>query len=121
MAGSGIFVEATTALVNALTALGLAPVQDPRNARPMSVFVEPPSFDNFNAGIVNAVADLTFTIRVLGAPPGNQDSTDWILTTVDTILNSGVVFASGRPTVAVIGNQELPAYDLTVRMSARRS
>lgn len=87
----------------------------------MSVFVEPPSFDNFNAGIVNAVADLTFTIRVLGAPPGNQDSTDWILTTVDTILNSAVVFTSGRPTVAVIGNQELPAYDLTVRMSARRS
>lgn len=87
----------------------------------MSVFVEPPSFENFNAGIVNAVADLTFTIRVLGAPPGNQDSTDWILTTVDTILNSAVVFTSGRPTVAVIGNQELPAYDLTVRMSARRS
>ena len=87
----------------------------------MSVFVEPPSFENFNAGLVNAVADLTFTIRVLGAPPGNQDSTDWILTTVDTILNSAVVFTSGRPTVAVIGNQELPAYDLTVRMSARRS
>lgn len=87
----------------------------------MSVFVEPPSFDNFNAGFINAVADLTFTIRVLGAPPGNQDSTDYILTTVDTILNSGVVFTSGRPTIAVVGTQELPAYDLTVRMSARRS
>ncbi len=121
MAGTGIFVEATTALVNALTNLGLAVVQDPRNARPLTVFVEPPSFTNFNAGLVNAVADLTFTIRVLGAPPGNQDSTDWILTTVDEILNSGVVFASGQATIAVVGTQELPAYDLTVRMSARRS
>lgn len=121
MPATGIFAESRTAVVNALTALGLAPVQDPRNARPMSVFVEPPSFDNFNAGFINAVADLTFTIRVLGAPPGNQDSTDYILTTVDTILNSGVVFTSGRPTVAVVGTQELPAYDLTVRMSARRS
>ncbi len=36
-------------------------------------------------------------------------------------VNSGVVFTSGRPTVAVVGTQELPAYDLTVRMSARRS
>ena len=117
MAATGIFVESTTALVNAIAALGLVPVQDARNARPLTVFVEPPSFDAFNYNI----GDLTYTIRILAAPPGNQDASDYILTTVDTIMNSGIVITAGRPSVAVIGSQELPAYDLTVRMSARRS
>lgn len=114
---SGVFIESTTALVNALSALGLVPVQDPRNARPLTVFVEPPSFDAFNFN----VADLTYTIRVMAAPPGNQDATDYILTTVDTIMNSPIAVTSGRPTMVSIGNQDIPAYDLTVRMSVRRS
>lgn len=114
---SGIFVDTTTALVNALTALGLVPVQDSRNARPLTVFVEPPSFEAFNYNIAN----LTYTIRVLAAPPGNQDASDYILTTCDTIMDSEIVITSGRPTMAIIGSQEIPAYDLTVRMSAQRS
>lgn len=117
MPATGIFVESTTTLVNAISALGLVPVQDARNARPLTVFVEPPSFDAFNFNI----GDLTYVIRVLAAPPGNQDATDYLLTTVDTIMDSGIVITAGRPTVAVIGSQEIPAYDLTVRMSARRA
>jgi len=118
---SGIFVDATTALANAITAIGLVPITDPRNARPLTVYIEPPSFDAFNAGIVNSVADLTYTIRILAAPPGNQDATDYLLTTMDTIYNSSIVVMSGRPSLTVVGSQEIPSYDLTVRMSARRS
>jgi len=118
---SGIFVDATTALKNAITALGLVPITDPRNARPLTVYIEPPAFDAFNAGQVNSVADLTFTIRILAAPPGNQDATDYLLTTMDTIYNSPIVVMSGRPSLTVVGAQEIPSYDLTVRMSARRS
>ena len=40
MAASGILVDAVNAIKTALTALGLKPVTDPRNARPMSVFIE---------------------------------------------------------------------------------
>jgi hypothetical protein len=118
---SGIFVNATTALANAITAIGLVPITDPRNARPLTVYIEPPSFDAFNAGQVNSVADLTYTIRILAAPPGNQDATDYLLTTMDTIYNSSIVVMSGRPSLTVVGSQEIPSYDLTVRMSARRS
>jgi hypothetical protein len=118
---SGIFVDATTALANAITAIGLVPITDPRNARPLTVYIEPPSFDAFNAGQVNSVADLTYTIRILAAPPGNQDATDYLLTTMDTIYNSSIVVMSGRPSLTVVGSQEIPSYDLTVRMSARRS
>jgi len=118
---SGIFVDATTALANAITAIGLVPITDPRNARPLTVYIEPPSFDAFNAGQVNSVADLTYTIRILAAPPGNQDATDYLLTTMDTLFNSSIVVMSGRPSLTVVGSQEIPSYDLTVRMSARRS
>jgi len=118
---SGIFVDATTALKNAITALGYVPVTDARNARPLTVFIEPPSFTAFNAGIINSVADITFTIRILASPPGNQDATDYILTVMDDIYNSTIVVVDGRPSVTVIGSQDIPSYDLTVRMSARRS
>jgi hypothetical protein len=118
---SGIFTDATTTLASALTALGLVPVTDARNARPLTVFVEPPSFDAFNAGRANSVADITFTIRILAAPPGNQDATDYLLTIMDQIFNSDIVVTSGRPSLTVVGSQEIPSYDLTVRMSARSS
>ena len=40
MAATGILAEAVTATKTALTALGLKPVTDPRNARPLSVMIE---------------------------------------------------------------------------------
>jgi len=118
---SGIFSDATADLASAITALGLVPVTDPRNARPLTIFIEPPAFDAFNAGKANSVADITFTIRILAAPPGNQDATDYLLTTMDTIFNSSIVVISGRPSITVVGTQEIPSYDLTVRMSSRSS
>ena len=116
MAATGILAEAVTATKTALTALGLKPVTDPRNARPLTVFVELPTFTCFNSQI----ADITCDIRILGAPPSNSDTTNYILTVCDTIMDSEIAVISGQPSVAQIGSQELPAYDLTIKISAAR-
>ena len=118
MAATGIFAEAVTAIANRITALGLKPVTDPRNARPLTVFIELPTFTSFTSN----VGDLTFTLRVLAAPPGNQDAGDYLMTTIDTLMaDAGLAITAGQPTTAVIGSQELPAYDLTVRIASRRA
>jgi hypothetical protein len=113
---AGIFTDTINAVSATITALGLKPVTDPRNARPLTVFIELPVFSSFN----NQTADITIDLRVLGAPPGNQDTTDYILGVVDTLMNSSLAVVSGRPTVAQIGSQDLPAYDLTIRIGTSR-
>jgi hypothetical protein len=76
---SGIFTDTIDTVSASLTALGLKPVTDSRNARPLTVFVELPTFTCFN----NQIADITVDLRVLGAPPGNSDATTYILGVVD--------------------------------------
>jgi hypothetical protein len=94
MAATGIFAESRTAIVNALTALSLAPVTDPRNARPMTVLVNPPTFDAFTYNI----------------------------TTADTIMASTTLAVTGgRPVSVTVGDQQIPAYSLTVAIAARRN
>ena len=118
MAATGIFAEARDAIVTRITNLNLKPVTDPRNARPLTVFVELPTFTSFTYN----VGDLTFTLRVLGAPPGNQDTADYLLTTIDTLMaDQGLAIVAGQPTITTIGSQELPSYDLTVRIASRRN
>jgi hypothetical protein len=114
---SGIFTDTIDTVSASLTALGLKPVTDSRNARPLTVFVELPTFTCFN----NQIADITVDLRVLGAPPGNQrrdqptSSASWT-----TIMNSPLAVISGNPSIAQIGSQELPAYDLTIRIASKR-
>lgn len=117
---AGIFTDAINTLSASLTALGLAPVTDPRNARPLTVFIELPTFQAFGANPTSKVSDVTITLRVLGTPPGNQDTTDYILTIVDTILGSNIAVIAGQPSIAIIGSQEIPSYDLTVKLTATR-
>ena len=113
---AGLFTETIDAVSATITALGLVPVTDPRNARPLTVFIELPTFTSFN----NQTADITIDLRVLGAPPGNQDATNYILGVVDQLMNSTLAVVSGRPTIAQIGSAELPAYDLTIRIGTSR-
>jgi hypothetical protein len=113
---AGIFTDTIDAVSATITALGLVPVTDPRNARPLTVFIELPTFSAFN----NQTADITIDLRVLGAPPGNQDTTDYILGVVDQLMDSSLAVISGRPTIAQIGSAELPAYDLTIRIGTSR-
>jgi hypothetical protein len=112
----GIFRYSINDVVAVLEALPVTAVTDPRNARPGTVFVELPTFTVFTQHI----ADVTMTLRVLGAPPGNTDAANWILQVVDLIMDSDLAVIDGRPTLASIGQQDLPAYDLTIRLASRR-
>jgi hypothetical protein len=111
---AGIFRDSINNVAAVITALGLVPVTDPRNARPLTVFLELPTWDTFS----RHVADVTMRLRVLGAPPGNQDVADYLLKTAWTLMNSTLAVVSGAPSVAIIGTQELPCYDLTIRLAS---
>jgi hypothetical protein len=39
---------------------------------------------------------------------------------VDQLMNSSLAVVSGRPSLAQIGSQDLPAYDLTIRIGSSR-
>lgn len=117
MAATGVFAAAVDATTSVLTALGLAWTTDPRNIRPRSVFVELPTFETWTYN----VADVRLTLRVLAAPPGNQDAGDYLITTADAIMNSALAVTNGRPGYASVGGQDLPTYDLTVAVAVKRN
>lgn len=114
---SGILYEAVAGVKTSLTALGLAPVTDPRNARPLSVFIELPTVTAFNYN----VGDITLRLRVLAPPPGNQDAGDYLMTITDQILDSPIAITDMSPGMVSVGGQDLPTYDLTVRLAVKRT
>ena len=111
-----LFNEALDDLAATLgTITGLQVVTDPRNLKPPCVFIDAPSFEAFNANIVK----LTFPVKVLILGPSNLDAQRSLLAMAAKCLNKGIAVTDGRPTIAVIGGVELPAYDLTVTMQAQ--
>lgn len=117
MPATGILVDAVNAVKTSLTALGLKPVTDPRNARPLTVMIELPTLDVFNYN----VGDFQVPIKILAPPPGNQDAADYLMSTVDTIMNSSIAIIDGRPGVANYAGQDLPFYEMTVRVAVARN
>ena len=117
MAASGILYQSVSVVKASLTALGLTPVTDPRNARPMSVFVELPTVTAFNYN----VGDITLRLRVLAPPPGNSDAGDYLMTITDQILASSIAVTDMAPGNVQVGGQDLPTYDLTVRIAVARN
>jgi len=117
MSATGIFSEARDTIVATLTGLNLKVVTDPRNARPMSVLVDPPTFTCFNSNI----AEIEVRVKVLAAPPANLDAVDYLITTADTIMDSDLSLIRGTPGLIEIGGQEVPTYDLLVRVATQRS
>lgn len=113
---SGIFYDAIQAIKTQLLALGLAPVTDPRNARPMTVVIEMPSFDTFTSNVGN----ISIPLRIIGAPPANQDNSNYLITVADKIMDSPISVTSGQAGYATYGGQELPTYDLQVAVVVRR-
>jgi hypothetical protein len=117
MAATGILADAVNAISTALTALGLKPVTDPRNARPMSVFIELPVMTSFTYN----VGDFRIPVRILAAPPANSDAGDYLMTTTDLIMNSPIAVTDARPGNANYGGQDIPTYDLTVAIAVKRN
>lgn len=116
MPATGIFADSVTKIKDTITALGLVAVTDPRNARPMTCLIEMPTYTQFT----NQVADVSVVVHVLATPPGNQDSGDWLMSTLDILMDSELAITGGSPTLVVIGSQELPAYDITIRIGVKR-
>lgn len=117
MPASGILVHAVNTLKTSLSGLGLKPVTDPRNARPLSVLIDLPDVDAFNYNVGN----MSVRLRILAPPPGNQDAGDYLMTVADQIMSSSIAVTDLRPGLATIGGQELPTYDLTVAIAVHRS
>jgi hypothetical protein len=117
MAATGTLAAARDAIVTQLTALGLKAVTDPRNARPLSCMVELPTAETFTYNVLN----ISVRVRILGAPPANQDAGDYLITTADQIINSALSVTSANPGAANYGGQDLPTYDLTIAVAVRRN
>ena len=117
MSSSGVLYEAVNTVKTSLTALGLVPVTDPRNVRPLSVLIQLPSSNNFNYN----VGDIDIRIQVCAPPPGNQDAGDYLMQIADQIMNSPIAVVDMRPGLLSIGGQDLPTYDLTVRIAVNRT
>jgi len=116
MPATGILAQAVNTVKTSLTALGLVPITDPRNVRPLSVMIQLPSSDNFNYNVGN----IEVRIQVCAPPPGNQDAGDYLMQIADQIMNSSMAVTDMRPGMLTIGGQDLPTYDLTVAIAVNR-
>lgn len=113
---TGFLNDAIAKCATALQGLGIPYAVDPGVTRPKCVMVELPEFDTFS----KAVMDVRIRLRVCGSPPGNKNTNDWIITTVDTIMGSSIIVESGSPGTGEYGNQQLPTYDLVARIGTNR-
>lgn len=117
MPATGILQNAITATKTALLALNLQVIDDPRQARPYCVMIELPELNAFTSN----VGDITITIKVLGIPPANKTAAEYLLTTVDAIMNSPIAVTDARPSSADYGGGQFPTYDITSRIAVRRT
>lgn len=94
---------------------GLPVVTDPRNLQPPCVFLDAPRFTAWSS----AIAKMEYPVRVISLGPNNLDAQRNLLHMAALLLTAGIGVTDGRPTVAIIGGVELPAYDLTVFTQAQ--
>ena len=97
------------------TISGLQIVTDPRNLAPPCVFIDAPSFEAWNYNI----AKMTFPVRCIGLGPNNLDAQRTVLNLAARIMGANVGVTDGRPTIAIIGGTELPAYDLNINIQVQ--
>jgi hypothetical protein len=111
-----LFNEALTDLETNIAALtSLVVVTDPRNLAPPCAFIDAPRFDCWSS----AIAKITFPVRLISLGPNNLDAHRNLLNLSAQLMNAGLGVVDGRPTVAIIGGVELPAYDLNISVQAQ--
>lgn len=118
MAYTDLFNKALDDLAAAIAATGAVVVTDPRNLQPPCVFIDAPTFTSDY--MTGAIVKLTFPIRCISLGPGNLDAQRSLMSLAALVMTAEVAITDGRPTVAVIGGTELPAYDLTATVAAER-
>ena len=116
VAYTDLFNNALDDLTTTLQAVtGLQVVNDPRNLVPPCAFIDAPSFIAFNYNIVK----ISFPVRLITLGPGNLDAQRSLLNMMSKLLAANLGITDGRPTIAIIGGAEYPAYDVTVNMQAQ--
>lgn len=111
---SGALVEAVDYVTAELASAGISSIVDVRRLTPGAVLVEPPSIVGISAGVTELTVPISIT-----ASPGDPNAVSKILEIADTIVTLFPVVA-GDPGVYATGNQELPSYRLTARITVRR-
>jgi hypothetical protein len=106
-------LDALSATLSAVT--GLQVVTDPRNISPPCVFIDAPSFTGFS----RAVFTLSYPVRLLTLGPGNLDAQRSLMNLAAKVVSAQIGVTDGRPSVAIIGGSELPAYDLNINVQAQ--
>lgn len=120
IAYTDLFNEALDDLAASLTSItGLQVVTDPRNLVPPCAFIDAPTFSVYGGG--GNIVQMTFTVRIITLGPGNLDAQRNLMHLASMVLGKNVAVTSGRPTIAIIGGAEMPAYDLTIEMQAQTS
>jgi len=120
VAYTDLFNEALDDLAATLTTVtGLQVVTDPRNLVPPCAFIDAPSFVVYGGG--GNIVQITYTVRLITLGPGNLDAQRNLMHLASLVVGKNVAVTAGRPTIAVIGGVEMPAYDLTIEMQAQTS
>jgi hypothetical protein len=120
VAYTDLFNEALDDLAATLTTLtSLQVVTDPRNLVPPCAFIDAPSFVVYGGG--GNIVQMTYTVRLITLGPGNLDAQRNLMHLASLVVGKNVAVTAGRPTIAVIGGAEMPAYDLTIEMQAQTS
>jgi hypothetical protein len=120
VAYTDLFNEALDDLAATLaTITGLQVVTDPRNIVPPCAFIDAPTFSVYGGG--GNIVQMTYTVRIITLGPGNLDAQRNLMHLASLVLGKNVAVTGGRPTIAIIGGAEMPAYDLTIEMQAQTS
>jgi len=116
VAFTDLFNEALDDLTATLTAVsGLQVVNDPRNLVPPCAFIDAPTFEAFNYNVVKVI----FPVRIITLGPNNLDAQRSLMNLASKVLAANVGVTDGRPTIAMVGGVDYPAYDLTITMQAQ--
>lgn len=118
MAATGALADVLAAITTNLTTAGYRVTLDPRAVTPKSVLVQLPRFTAYNGNVLDVVVDL----QVVGTASMDTANIDWLLTAAADIHADGnIAILSGDPITLIVGQQELPAYQFTVRFAHTRN
>lgn len=111
-----MILEGYQYLLQTLQDAGIPATDDPRNLSPLGVLLEPPSITLQSSSL----AQLDFSATVVAPGPGNKDATVALLRIVDKITALGINVLTASPGTYTVAGNELPAYNLTIRLQLRR-
>jgi len=111
---NGALAEGLAYVVTTLADAGIPSIVDVRRLTPGAVLVEPPSIVGISAGITEMNVPVSIT-----ATPGDPGAVTKILEVADSII-ALLPVTTGEPGIYATGNQELPSYRLTARITVRR-